>query len=341
MINSGGKRMMEIDGSYGEGGGALLRVATALSAVTGRSIHISHIRANRPQTGLMPQHLAAVKAVSRLSQAAVKGLEIGSEEMEFHPQKIVGQNLTVDVKTAGSISLVLQAVMIPAMKADGPIKVTVRGGTDVRWSPMTDYLKNVTLPLLGLMGYQAHLEIERRGYYPRGGGLVHLMITPTPKLHGLKLTQLRVKGIRGVSHATRLPSHVAQRQADGARKILAAHGYDADIKVEVNQDALGPGSGIVLWSEGQGRVGGSALGERGKPAEKVGEEAARELLFHLGRDAPLDRYLSDQIIPYLALAGDSRVKVAQITPHTQTNIHVAQILTGTPFHLEDGLIWVS
>jgi len=327
--------MIEIEGSYGEGGGALLRVATALAAFTGRSIHLDHIRANRPQTGLMPQHLHAVKAIGQLSQAHMKGLEIGSEEIEFHPGKIEGQDITVDVKTAGSISLVLQAIMIPAVKADSPFRVTVRGGTDVRWSPLMDYLKNVTLPLLGLMGYQAHLEIERRGYYPRGGGQVEMMITPTPQLEPLTLTQLRVKRIRGVSHATRLPGHVARRQADGARKILGDEGYDIDIRVEVNQDALGPGSGIVLWSEGQGRVGGSALGERGKRAEKVGEDAARELLFHLERDAPLDSHLSDQIIPYLALAGDSRVKVAQITPHTLTNIHVAEEITRACFSVQE------
>jgi RNA 3'-terminal phosphate cyclase (ATP) len=198
-----------------------------------------------------------------------------------------------------------------------------------------DYLKNLTLPLLGLMGYQAHLEIERRGYYPRGGGLVHLYVTPTPQLEGLKLTQLKVERIKGLSHATRLPRHVAQRQADSACKLLAQEGYDVDIKVEINQDALGPGSGIVLWSEGQGRVGGSNLGERGKRAEKVGEEAAQELLFHLERGAPLDRYSSDQIIPYLALAGDSQVRVAQLTPHTLTNIHVAEKITKVRFQVEE------
>ena len=116
---------------------------------------------------------------------------------------------------------------------------------------------------------------------------------------------------QGVSHATRLPGHVARRQADGARKILGDEGYDIDIRVEVNQDALGPGSGIVLWSEGQGRVGEVPWG-KGVKSREGGEEAARELLFHLERDAPLDSHLSDQIIPYLALAGDSRVKVAQI-----------------------------
>jgi RNA 3'-phosphate cyclase len=333
--------MIEIDGSYGEGGGALLRVATALAAYTGKSVYINHIRANRPQTGLMPQHLHAVKAVSQLSQARVEGVEIGSEEIEFHPQKLLGQDLIVDVKTAGSISLVLQAVMIPAMRADKPFKVTVQGGTDVRWSPLLDYLKNITLPVLDLMGYPAQLEIERRGYYPRGGGLVHLEVTTTPQLKALELTQLQVKRIRGISHATLLPRHVAQRQADSASRILTKQGYDVDIEVEVNQDALGPGSGIVLWTEGQGRVGGSALGERGKRAEIVGEEAARELLFHLERGAPLDRYLSDQIIPYLALAGDSQVKVAQITPHTLTNIHVAEKITGVRFHMEDEVIWVD
>ena len=167
-----------------------------------------------------------------------------------------------------------------------------------------------------------------------------MQITPTPQLGSLELTHLKVKRLRGVSHATRLPRHVAQRQADRAQEILTERGYDVDIEVEVNQEevnqgALGPGSGIVLWSEGTGRVGGSALGEWGKRAEKVGEEAAQELLFHLERGAPLDRYLSDQIIPYLALAGDSRVKVAQITPHTLTNIHVAQLLTGASFQVEE------
>ncbi len=333
--------MIEIDGSYGEGGGALLRVATALAAYTGKSVHINHIRANRPKTGLMPQHLHAVKAVSQLSQARVEGMEIGSERIEFHPQKLVGRDFEVDVKTAGSISLVLQAVMIPAMRADKPFKVTVQGGTDVRWSPLMDYLKNVTLPVLDLLGYPVQVEIERRGYYPRGGGLVHLEVTPTPQLKALKLTQLKVERIQGISHATRLPRHVAQKQADRASQILTKQGYDADIEVEVNQDALGSGSGIVLWSEGQGRVGGSALGERGKRAEKVGEEAAQELLFHLEREAPLDRYLSDQIIPYLALAGDSQVKVAEITPHTLTNIHVAEKITGVSFHMEDELIGVD
>jgi RNA 3'-terminal phosphate cyclase (ATP) len=283
----------------------------------------------------MPQHLHAVKAVSKLSEARVEGLEIGSEEIEFHPHELQGGDLKVDIQTAGSISLVLQAVMIPAMNTDGPLKITIKGGTDVRWSPRIDYLKNITLPVLGLMGYQAHLEIERRGYYPRGGGLIRMQIIPTPQLGGLKLTHLKVKRLSGVSHATRLPRHVAQRQADRAQEVLTERGYDVNIEVEVNQDALGPGSGIVLWSEGTGRVGGSALGERGKRAEKVGEEAAQELLFHLERGAPLDRYLSDQIIPYLALAGDSQVKVAQITPHTLTNIHVAHLLTGARFHLEE------
>ncbi|MEN6329431.1 MAG: RNA 3'-terminal phosphate cyclase [Methanobacteriaceae archaeon] len=341
LILDVGDEMIEIDGSYGEGGGAILRVATALAAFTGRSVHIGNIRANRPQKGLMAQHLHAVKAVSQLSQARVEGLEIGSEKIKFHPQKLTGKDITVDIKTAGSISLVLQAVMILAVGVDKPFQVTVRGGTDVRWSPLLDYLKNVTLPILGLMGYQAHLELKRRGYYPRGGGLVNLEINPPFPLQGLKLKKLQVKHIRGVSHATRLPEHVAQRQADKAREILTQRGYDVDIQVEVNQDALGSGSGIVLWTEGQGRVGGSGLGERGKRAEKVGQEAAQELLFHLEKGAPLDRYLSDQIIPYLALAGDSRVKVAQITPHTLTNIHVAEKITGVRFQVEDELITVD
>ncbi|MEG3225402.1 MAG: RNA 3'-terminal-phosphate cyclase [Methanobacteriales archaeon Met13] len=325
--------MIEIDGSYGEGGGGLLRVSTALSALTGIPVHVKKIRAHRPQPGLMPQHLQAVKAVSLISQAQVEGLELGSEEITFCPHELNGGKWDLDIKTAGSISLVLQAVMIPAMGAKEAVDVTVYGGTDVRWAPSVDYLKNVTLPLLNLGGYQASIEIKKRGYYPRGGGQTNMLISPLPKPKILKLDKLVVNRIRGVSNATDLPSHVAKRQAEGAEQTLLKAGYQAQIDLEVTGPARGAGSGIVLWSEGEGRVGGSALGERGKRAEKVGEEAAHELLYHIQRGAPLDRYLSDQIIPYLSPG--SRVKVAQITPHTRTNIYVKEKIMGERFHIEE------
>ncbi|MEN6554741.1 MAG: RNA 3'-terminal phosphate cyclase, partial [Methanobacterium sp.] len=147
--------MIEIDGSHGEGGGALLRISTALSALTRNPIHITNIRANRPKSGLMPQHLNAVKAVAGLSNAHVEGLEIESKELFFYPENVKGGTYNIDVKTAGSVTLVLQAFMVPAVFADAPVNIKIRGGTDVRWSPPVNYLQHVTLPVLRSMGYNA------------------------------------------------------------------------------------------------------------------------------------------------------------------------------------------
>ena len=338
--------MIEINGSHGEGGGALLRISTALSALTSNPIHITNIRANRPKTGLMPQHLNAVKAVASLSAARVDGLEIGSRELFFYPEEIKGGNYNIDIKTAGSITLVLQAFMIPAGFAESPVNIKIRGGTDVRWSPPVNYLQHVTLPVLKSMGYDADLDIIRRGHYPRGGGIVNVKINPVKKLKSASFDDLKINKIKGISHAVKLPEHVAVRQAESAEKVLQANGFNAEIEIENSNNALGPGSGIVLWTEGNTRVGGSSIGERGVRAEKVGEKAAEELLYHISQGAAVDKYIGDQIIPYMAMAGKSSVKTAELTLHAVTNIFVTEKIMGKKFDVdgevgEIATIWID
>ncbi len=334
--------MIEIDGSFGEGGGALLRVSTALSALTGNAFTISNIRSNRPKPGLMPQHLNAVLALAKLSNAEVTGLELGSTQITFTPGQLNGGKLEVDVKTAGSITLILQALMIPSLFADQGLEISLKGGTDVRWAPPVDYLEQVTLPVLQSMGVNVHLDLLQRGYYPRGGGILSAKIKPVQKLKPLNLHDLEVDVIRGISHATRLPLHVATRQAQAAEKKLKSAGYEVEIQIKLDDNnALGPGSGLVLWSEVKNksipRVGASSLGEPGKRAEIVGREAADNILSCLSRGAALDQYMGDQIIPYLAIAGSSSVRISELTQHTLTNIYAAEKFTNEKFQVNGGL----
>jgi RNA 3'-phosphate cyclase len=335
--------MIEIDGSFGEGGGALLRVSTALSALTRNPIHIKNIRAGRSQPGLMPQHLNAILALQKLSNAKVNGLTIGSEEISFIPQDLKKGNFQVDVGTAGSITLILQAFMIPSGFAPGRVKITLKGGTDVRWAPPVDYLRNVTIPILRSIGHQIKVKLLKRGYYPQGGGKLQAYIKPWNDFQSFLIHDFKVDFIKGVSHCNKLPRHVAVRQALAAEKKLKLAGYDSQIVIETVNDALGPGSGIVLWSEFDdqtyplGRVGGSSLGEPGKRAELVGQEAAIELLKHLSIGAPLDRYMADQIIPYMAIHGFSSVKIAELTSHTLTNIYAAEKILSDHFQVRGRL----
>ncbi|WP_297507538.1 RNA 3'-terminal phosphate cyclase [Thermococcus sp.] len=324
---------VEIDGSYGEGGGQILRTAVALSVITGKAVRIKRIRANRPNPGLRPQHLHGILALKELSNARVKGASVGSTELEFIPGKVEAGHVRVPIKTAGSVTLVLQA-LLPAMAFTGG-SFEITGGTDVPWSPPVDYLKGVTLFALERMGLKAEIEVKRRGHYPKGGGLVVGKVEPWEDRKPLvALEWSRIERFSGISHATNLPAHVAERQAKSAEERLREF-YNAPVEIEREVSrSLGPGSGIVVWAETDLlRLGGDALGKRGKPAEVVGREAAEELIYALRTGAAADKFLGDQIVPFLAFAG-GEVTVAEITNHLITNVWVVERFFGKTFEVE-------
>ncbi len=336
--------MIDVDGSLGEGGGQILRTAVVLASVLGKDVRVSKIRAGRSQPGMRAQHLAGVKAAAQLCQASLEGAVVGSSQLEYRPGRAKGGVFRFDVGTAGSVTLVLQILMPVLAFGPEPSETQVTGGTDVRWSPPTDYLRLVTLPCLRRMGYDADLTLVRRGHYPRGGGEVHFSSTPVTCLRGLVGTDgAKMARIEGVSHATGLPRHVAERQAVAAEKILAERRLPIpNITLDHSQSSLslGPGSGVVLCGtlRDEAVLGADGLGERGKPAEEVGAEAGRRLIEEAESGAFLDRHMGDMIVPYMALAdGVSEVSVSQITQHTLTNVRVAELLAGVQFHVQGEL----
>ncbi|MGB2841428.1 MAG: RNA 3'-terminal phosphate cyclase [Halobacteriota archaeon] len=353
--------MIEIDGSFGEGGGQIIRTAIALAAITGKEVEINNIRANRPKPGLAAQHLHAVKAVEKLSGGTTEGLELRSTRLKFAPAALKGFEGEIDIGTAGSITLLLQCLIPVALFADEPMKVKIKGGTDVKWSPPIDFYTDVFLRAIHEMGCDVQISLKRRGYYPKGGGLVETRIAPLYShcgalphdpaspvrayLKGIVLVKSEREGIiKGISHSCGLPAHVVERQAKAAERILNEKGYDADIKTEIENDGnRTTGSGITLW---RGYKSGSALGERGKRAELVGEEAARNVIKELESVSTVDVHLADHLIPYIALAeGESEIKVREVTKHLETNVYVTKKFLDVEFVIEkeetkEGVVFV-
>jgi RNA 3'-terminal phosphate cyclase (ATP) len=349
--------LVVIDGSYGEGGGQILRTSLALSAITGEPVRIENIRGRRRQPGLRPQHLTGVRAVAKICDAEVQGAGLGARELTFTPGSAPrADNYTFDVAqaakggSAGSVSLLLQTVLLPLARAEGDSEITFRGGTHVAWSPPFDYVKQVYLPTLARTGLQAKVNLRKWGWYPVGGGEFKAWITGGSgiSMAGLDLGQrgdlLRV---RGVSASSNLPKHIRVRQEKAALQDLRSNSVNARIDV-VDAPSKGKGTVVFLWTQFDNTVAGfTALGERGKPAERVAKEAASELLDYLRADGALDPHLADQMVLPLALAeGPSHLTTTAITQHLLTNAWVVNRFLDSRVRVEGqeggpGACWID
>ncbi len=329
---------VRIDGSYGEGGGQILRTSIAMSALLGKPVEVVNIRAKRANPGLQPQHLTGVLAAAALTDAETEGAVKGSTRLLFKPRALKCGSFNIDIGTAGSVSLVIQTLTPVLLFAPCPTTLTITGGTDVAWAPPIDYMRHVFAPVVARFGGRIAIELIRRGHYPRGGGRVVVRAEPVKRLTAVDSPEFgKVAKIAGISHAVNLPSHIAERQAKAAREVLAGLGYGADIAVEVRNDGLGPGSGVVVWavSDRDNVVGGDSLGERGKPAEAVGREAAERLAAVLKSGASLDPHMADMAVVYMALAeGRSRLSTPEVTLHLQTNIYIVEQFLPVKFKVE-------
>jgi RNA 3'-terminal phosphate cyclase (ATP) len=332
--------MMEkitIDGSIGEGGGQILRTAIALSSILQKDIRITNIRKSRPRPGLGLQHVKSIELAAALTGAVLKGVHFGSTEVEFMPGQIKSGDFSINMGTAGSITLALQSVLPIAAYAPGPVVLDITGGTDVKWAPPYDYFKNVIVPALKLFGYDIGSTLIKRGYFPIGNGQVIVNLQPA-KLYSVDLTSQKGNIVNGISSSSRLPPHVATRQSKAAREYLESCGYEIDeISLDLRNDSS-IGSSITLFS---GLMGGSALGERGLPAERVGRIAAESLVEELKTGAAVDEHLADQLIIYMALAdGCSNITCSKISGHTLTGIGLVELMTGKKFNVSQNKISV-
>lgn len=342
--------MLTIDGSYGEGGGQVLRTALTLSVLTSRPVCIDRIRAGRKKPGLQPQHLTAVRAAAAISAADLKGAELGSQTLTFVPgDSIQPGEYVLDVAeaaqggSAGSVSLVLQTILLPLAMAAGESRVTLRGGTHVPWAPPVSYLEHVFLPIVARMGVQAEIELTRWGFYPAGGGEIRVRIKGQAKpLRPISLVERgTLQRVWGTAAVTNLPAHIPQRMATRAHNALA----EEDIQAQVTPLRLrgtGPGAGVFLFAEytapsGHERAiaGFTAYGRKGLPAERVAEAACQEMLAHHRSGAPVDPHLADQLVLPLAWAAagpdvsdspttESRISTSKISQHLLTNVWVVE-----------------
>lgn len=335
--------MIEIDGSVGSAGGQLTRTSLALSTLLQKEVHVFNIRAGRPKPGLRPQHLTALQTLAQICNAEVKGMKIHSEEVTFFPKKISSVQLTANTTTAGSISLLLSQLLPVALKEE--IQVRVIGGTDVDFSPPINFLSHVLFPKLKEMNARFQLKLLQRGFYPMGNGRVFFASQPAKlPLKPITITELgELEIIKCFSHSSGLPEHVSTNQAIAAKKYLSEHLGENDFEEKIShssgrKDTIGSGIDLFACFSSNEVIASNSLGKRGKPATEVGEEAAKKLIKQLETKQPCDFHLTDQLIPFMALAkGKSEIHSTKLTQHTLTNISITEKFLKVKFKVEGEL----
>lgn len=293
--------MILIDGSYGEGGGQVLRTCLSLSVLLGKSFKILNIRKNRPKPGLQPQHLACVKACAEISKAEISGAELNSTELIFIPkEKPINKTYIFDIKTAGSTSLLFQTLLYPLALSKGG-ELILQGGTHVPFSPSFHYLKYVFLPVISFLGLKADIHLEKAGFYPKGGGRIKAKILPWENFILPKFTyEFNPENICIISLISEdLPDHILERQLRSAKgKLLSANLKPKEELLEkVKSDS--PGTMVFVYAVDKDklkRAGFAELGKKGYPAEKVGENAVSKFLEFIKTKAQFEEHLADQIL---------------------------------------------
>lgn len=323
--------MLVIDGSFGEGGGQILRTSLSLSALTGKAVTIENVRARRDKPGIRPQHLTSVLAAAEICEASVDGADVGSMRIVFKPRRISSGYYEFDVSkiraSAGSVNLVFQTILWPLAFASKRSRVIIKGGTHVPFAPTSDYIRRTFLPAASAMGVVCTYRMVRAGYYPAGGGEVIAEIQPTKSLKGLSFTgPVRQLTVELTSAVSNLHRSIAERQLKAGLVRLSELGI-TPARTEVTEYPS-PGKGTVFFIAARSEdaiAGFQSLGELKKRAENVARDACDEFEGYLESGMAFDKHLADQLIIPMALAdGPSMFTTCEVTQHLLTNIAVVE-----------------
>lgn len=333
---------IKIDGSTGEGGGSIVRLSMAFSALLNKPILISNIRSNRSNPGLRTQHLIGINLIQQIFGGELEGSEVGSTQIRYSPQEDfdeVQSHISIKIDTAASIGLIIQTLQLAMVRLKKEFTIEmIGGGTYGLWAPSIDYIKHVTLSYLTYFGINFEIDVVNHGFYPKGGAKVILKLKSSemnPK-HLVHVAKREGKPeIQGISIASRhlQRAKVATRIANEAIKLFNNSGFNCDIN-PLYVETSSAGAGITVWTKDDFPFGSSFVSKRGFSSENVARLLVRQFMDDWKNNGMLDEYMTDQIIPFMALY-PAEIITGPLSKHTTTNIWISSKFLSTKFDIKE------
>ena len=323
---------MIIDGSYGEGGGQIVRTCLALAMITGKAFRLENIRGGRRKPGLLRQHLTAVQAASEICKAKIKGAELHSREIVFEPNEIIAGEYEFRIGTAGSTTLVLQTVLPALMTIAAPATLVLEGGTHNSHAPPFDFIEKTFLPLIRQMGPGVEVNLEKHGFFPAGGGQLTAKVKPVESLNAIELEKRgRLIDGRAKSVSAHLPGRIGEQEMEIVCREMQWPGESCQPQI-VKSD--GPGNAVMIELEYEHvTLVFTGFGAKGVPLATVANEAIRQAQDYLASDVGADPYLADQLLLPMAVAGRGSFTTGALSHHTRTNIDIIQRFLDIEFEI--------
>ena len=316
---------LKINGGHGEGGGQIIRSAITLSCITKQPIHLENIRKNRKDEGLKPQHLTAILILQKIANAKVIGAKIGSTELKFIPGNIENLELVEDVKTAGSIALILQ-VLIPVVSiSQKKLSLTIKGGTDVLWSPSMDYTQYVLKEAYSRIGINFSIKLTKRGYYPKGGGEIKLEVYPS-KIKSINFSQRKTNNFKMICTFSKISREIIIEKLKIIEEKISKRNFNVEIEIK-EEKAIDSGASLLLYSIDENSI----IGEDGLFNKKT-QNFDLDFDKFINNLTGMDKNLADMLVVPASLGGKRTVfQVKEITKHLETNLFVTSKITGCKY----------
>ena len=357
-------KVVEIDGSLMEGGGQVLRVASALAALSRRRCRISKIRAGRSTPGLRPQHLTSLNLVANIGDASLEGCAVGSTEVTMTPsaESPLKALYEADAGTAGAVSLMIQAAL-PVLAERGESTLRLQGGTNVQHAPSIDHVALVLKPNLDFFGLELRVDLERRGWFPVGGGRVSVTLSKkdatTTQMLDLSGAEADPVSLTGVVAGHRLPRTKVNSLLKALEKACATAfpSITTDIticphsnflqedddsksrqKKRRKRDQPAVAIQLALTTSSGATIAADILKENSDDVDTVEDVVAALVDRAKNAGAGVDDQTADQLVVFMALRdGPTRLRCpAPSCQHLDTSIHFTTLLTGVPFTVVKG-----